>query len=101
VLDGPLDLAYAQPRVDSNFDAPAREARQDAVLLLRLLRISPSRALDVRHLKCPELAAVERLRETQAVRIYAGLLAASDHLRFSQFLFDSSRYVVRRTDPWL
>jgi site-specific recombinase XerD len=99
VLDGPLDIAYRQPRVDPNFDAPARAVRQDAALLLRLLQISPSRAFDVRHLKRPELAAIERLREGQAVRVHAGLLAASDHLRFSQFLFDSSRYVVRRTDP--
>jgi hypothetical protein len=95
-----LSISFPQPRLDANCTAPARGTWTDAALLLRLLQLSPSRALALAHLTQPEQAAARRLTAARATRIYQGLVAASDHLRFSQFLADTANYVAGRTDPW-
>jgi hypothetical protein len=100
-LPSSLDISFPQPRLDANFNAPAPGTRTDAALLLRLLQLSPSRALALAHLTRPEQAAARRLTAARATRVYEGLVAASDHLRFSQFLADTANYVAGRTDPWL
>lgn len=99
-LPSSLDISFPQPPLNANFTTPEPETKADAALLLRLLRLSPSRALALAHLAQPERAAAQRLTAAHAVRVYEGLIAASDHLRFSQFLFDTANYIARLTDGW-
>lgn len=99
-LDGSLDITYPQPLLRARFQTPRRDCQEDAALILRLLRLNPSRALDIRHLSDVEERALSRLWAACAVKIHDGLVAATDHLRFSQFSTDSARYIAGRRDPW-
>lgn len=99
-LPASLDISFPQPRLDPGFTAPEPETSADATLLLRLLRLSPSRALPLARLTEPEKAAARRLTAGRTTKIHQGLIAASDHVRFSQFLFDTANYIAGRTDPW-
>ncbi len=99
-LPSALDISFPHPRPDPNFDPPGQETTAEAAVLLRLLRLSPSRALPLARLAKPERAAARRLTAVHVTRVYEGLVAASDHLRFSQFLFDTANYVATLTDRW-
>jgi hypothetical protein len=100
VLGGSLDITYPQPLLRARFQTPRRVCQEDAALILRLLRLSPSRALDIRRLSDVEERALPRLWAARAVKIHDGLVAATDHLRFSQFSADSARYIAGRRDAW-
>jgi hypothetical protein len=98
-LSAPLELTFHQPGLDASTQAPTGETQDDAALILRLLRLSPSRALPLAQLSGPERAAAVRLTAASVTTVHEGLIAASDHLRFSQFLFDPSRYASRYIEP--
>ena len=53
-LPASLDISFPQPRLDPGFTAPEPETSADATLLLRLLQLSPSRALPLARLTEPE-----------------------------------------------
>jgi hypothetical protein len=99
-LPSALDISFPQPRLDPNFDPPEQETSTEAAVLLRLLRLSPSRALPLARLAQPERAAAQRLTAVHVTKAYEGLVAVSDHMRFSQFLFDTANYVATLTDRW-
>lgn len=99
-LGGSLDITYPQPLLRALFQTPRRDCQEDAALILRLLRLNPSRALDTKHLNDVEKRALPRLSAARAVKIHDGLVAATDHLRFSQFSTDSARYIAGRRDAW-
>jgi hypothetical protein len=99
-LPSSLDISFPHPRLEASFNTPEQETTADAALLLRLLRLSPSRALALARLARPERAAGRRLTAVHTTRVYEGLIAASDHLRFSQFLFDTANYVTGLTNSW-
>lgn len=94
-LPASLDIAFPQPQLDPGFGAPAEDARQDAGLVVRLLRLVPSRALPLAHLQSSEREAARRLVAGHAAKVHEGLLAATEHLRFSQFLADTPGYLAR------
>ncbi len=97
-LPGSLDIAFPQPELAPGFGTPAEDTRQDAWLVIRLLRLVPSRALPLARLKSPERDAAQRLVVGHAAKVHEGLLAATEHLRFSHFLADTPGYLasVRR-----
>jgi|GEM_PF-5466024 len=99
-LKDSLDIGFPKPTADANFDAPRKETQEDAAVILRLLRLSPSRAFALARFTRPEKAAARRLSAVCAAKVYRGGIAASDHLRFSQFLSDTAKYIAGRTDPW-
>jgi hypothetical protein len=98
-LSAPLELTFHQPGLNASTQATTRETQDDAALILRLLRLSPSRAIPLAQLSGPERAAATRLTAAYVTSVHEGLIAASDHLRFSQFLFDPSRYASRYIEP--
>jgi hypothetical protein len=97
-LPDSLDIAFPQPELAPGFGPPAEDTRQDAWLIIRLLRLVPSRALPLARLKNPERDAAQRLVAGHAAKVHEGLLAATEHLRFSHFLADTPGYLasVRR-----
>lgn len=94
-LAGSLDITFPQPQLASGFAAPAEDMCQDAGLIVRLLRLNPSRALPLARLRNPERKAARRLIAGHAAELHEGLLAATEHLRFSQFLADTPSYLAR------
>jgi hypothetical protein len=98
-LSAPLGLTFHQPGVDASTQAPAGETQEEAALILRLLRLSPSRALSLAQLSGPERAAAARLTAESVTTVHEGFIAASVHLLFSQFLSDPSRYASRYIEP--
>ncbi|MGA8363998.1 MAG: hypothetical protein WB709_05710 [Solirubrobacteraceae bacterium] len=44
-LGDSLDISFPQPQLHASFQPPVQETRHDAALILRLLRLTPSRAL--------------------------------------------------------
>ncbi|MGC2373248.1 MAG: hypothetical protein WA484_05170 [Solirubrobacteraceae bacterium] len=97
-LPDSLDIAFPQPELAPGFGTPAEDTRQDAWLVIRLLRLVPSRALPLARLQNPERDAAQRLVAGHAAKVHEGLLAATEHLRFSHFLADTPGYLasVRR-----
>ena len=98
-LSAPLDISFHHPHLDADLQTPAQETQDDAALILRLLRLSPSRAIPLARLSGSERAAAARLTATSATSVHEGLIAASDHLRFSQFLFDPTHYMASYVEP--
>jgi hypothetical protein len=97
-LAGSLDITFPQPQIDPDFGAPAEDTCHDAGLIVRLLRLTASRALPLARLQDHEREAARRLLAGHAARLHEGSLAATDHLRFSQFVADTPGYLadVRR-----
>jgi hypothetical protein len=94
-LAGSLDITFPQPELDEGFGAPAEDTYQDAGLVVRLLRLNPSRALPLERLQNSEREAARRLVAGRAAKLHEGFLAATEHLRFSQFLADTPSYLAR------
>jgi hypothetical protein len=80
-------MAFPQPQLTSGFSTPAEDTCQDAGLVVRLLRLNPSRALPLPRLQNPEREAARRLVAGHAAKLHEGLLAATEHLRFSHYPF--------------
>jgi hypothetical protein len=93
-LESSLDLTFPQPHLASGFRAPVEDIYQDAQLIVRLLRLSPSRALPLARLQDAEQEAAQRLIAINAAKLHEGSVAATDHLRFSQFLADTPSYLA-------
>jgi len=90
-----LDLVHPQPIRTCGFTSPSREHCDDGALILRLLGLSRSGALPYRALSPQEHAAAGRMGAAKAVLLQNGTVSATDHLRFSQFLFEGARYLAR------
>ena len=98
-LSAPLDILFHQPRLEADLQAPSQETQDEAELILRLLRLTPSRDIPLARLSGPRRSAAARLTATSATSVHEGFIAASDHLRFSQFLFDPTHYMANHVEP--
>jgi hypothetical protein len=98
-LSAPLDISFHQPHLEADLQAPSQETQDEAELILRLLRLTPSRDIPLTRLSGPRRAAAARLTATSATSVHEGFIAASDHLRFSQFLFDPTHYMANHVEP--
>ncbi len=98
-LSAPLDISFHQPHLEADLHAPSQPTQDEAELILQLLRLTPSRAIPLARLSGPGRAAAARLTATSATSVHEGFIAASDHLRFSQFLFDPTHYMANHVEP--
>lgn len=98
-LSAPLDISFHQPHLEADLQAPAQETQDEAELILRLLRLTRSRAIPLARLSRAYRAAAARLTAASVATVHEGLIAASDHLRFSQFLFDPTHYMASHVEP--
>ena len=97
-LRGPLDLTKRQPTLSTTRSTPARDVYHEAALIIRLLRLRPTSALPLARLENGQQKAAQRLIATGALRKHqGGLIGATERLRFSHFLADTTRYIVQRT----
>jgi hypothetical protein len=94
-LPDSLDVTHHQPRVGAGFTAPASNVRHEASLILRLLRLNASREIPLARLEKVEREAAKRLASARAAKLYEGTVAATEHLRFSQFIGNTPAYVAR------
>jgi hypothetical protein len=99
-LDDSIDITHPQPQLDPKFKPPAPGVRREAGLIVRLLGLTPTRALTLRGLTEDEEKATRRLAAVDAVRLYDGRVYATETLRFSYYLSNTTRYLVERGGRW-
>ncbi len=93
-----IDLIHPQPRLLKGFAPPVPIVQQEAALIVRLLRLAPTRSLPLHLLSKSDIHVVQGLEGVDAVHTYQGRAFATEDLCFSQFLSNAKRFVGRWDD---
>jgi hypothetical protein len=100
-LRGPLDLTKRQPTLSTTQNTIARDVYDEASLIITLLGLRPTSALPLAHLDKGHQKAAKRLITAGALQEHeGGFVGATERLRFSHFLADTTRYIIQRTVRW-
>lgn len=93
-LDDSVDLSRPSPELGTSFPPCAPTLTMRPALIVRLLRLTPTRALPL--IGEIEAQAAHRFESIDAVRSHDGRVFATEDLRFSHYLTNATRYLTER-----